>query len=175
MVKAVFLDRDGVINRSLVREGKPFSPRALSEFELYPGVPEAIRAIADAGFLVFVATNQPDIGNGFVAQEMVDEIHAQLMRDLPIKKVYMCPHSQKAGCDCRKPKPGMLLTGQAEFGLDMSQSFMVGDRYTDMQAALAAGVKPIFLDHKYVETPAFSGILRVSNLLEASKAILGEK
>ena len=172
--KAVFLDRDGVINRSIVRDGKPYSPRTLADFVLLPYVPDAIQNLSSAGFLVFVVTNQPDIGNGDISQSLVDAMHQQLMGSLPIHKIYICPHSQKAGCDCRKPKPGMLLTAKAEFDITMDQSFMVGDRYGDICAANAAGCNPIFVDYGYKETPDFQVSVRVSSLFEASQIILAK-
>lgn len=170
--KAVFLDRDGVINRTEVRDGKPYAPRTLAEFALLPGVAKACQTLADAGFLLFVVTNQPDIGNGLVTRSVVNAMHTQLLAELPITKIYLCPHTQTAGCECRKPKPGMLLKAKDEFGIRMAASFMVGDRYSDIQAALAAGCNPIFLDKNYIETPEFDGTLRAQNLPEASALIL---
>jgi D-glycero-D-manno-heptose 1,7-bisphosphate phosphatase len=170
--RAVFLDRDGVINRSLLRNGKPVAPRSLEEFEILPGVPEAIRRLAEAGFLIFVATNQPDIGNGLVDPEIVERMHRQLLDQFPITKIYCCPHRQDAGCACRKPRPGMLLAAAREFGVNLAASFMVGDRYSDVQAAEAAGCTPVFIDYKYVETPDFPVKLACENLLQAGDAIL---
>lgn len=169
--KAVFLDRDGVINRTEVRDGKPYAPRSLAEFEIFPEVPEACKKLADAGFLLFVVTNQPDIGNGLVERSVVNAMHTQLLAALPITKIYLCPHTQDAGCDCRKPKPGMLLKAKDEFGIRMAASFMVGDRYSDVQAGQAAGCNPIFIYKNYVETPDFTGTLRTEDLLTASAHI----
>lgn len=172
--KAVFLDRDGVIIRSILRNGKPHAPTTLADFALLPDVETAVRDLADAGFLIFVVTNQPDIGNGLVAPEIVEQMHKELMQTLPIKKIYMCPHSQKEGCTCRKPKPGMLLTAKEEFGIDMAASFMVGDRYSDVLAGIAAGCAPVFIDNDYVETPDFDVKMRAESLFEASRCILGK-
>ncbi len=170
--KAVFLDRDGVINRSKVIDGKAYAPRALSEFELLPGVKEACDALVKADFLLFVVTNQPDIGNGLVSREIVEQMHHTVLAALPITKIYTCPHTQQEGCACRKPKPGMLLAAQQEFALDMAQSFMVGDRYSDVCAAIAAGCEPVFIDYHYVETPDFNVNIRTENLQQASFCIL---
>ncbi len=170
--KAVFLDRDGVINRSIVRDGKPYAPRTLEEFELFPGVTEATQHLSDAGFLLFVVTNQPDIGNGLVDAKLVDKIHQQLLQTLPIKKIYMCPHKQDEGCDCRKPKPGMLLQARNEFSIELAESYMIGDRHTDISAARSAGCVPIFVDHDYVETPDLGDTMRAKSLLQASQYIL---
>lgn len=172
MARAIFLDRDGVINESIVRDGKPHAPRALSEFVLFPGVETAVRKLKSAGFLIFVATNQPDIGNGLVSSEVVEQMHRQLLDTLPITKIYMCPHKQTDGCECRKPKPGMLLKAKEEFGLDMPSSFMVGDRYSDVCAGIAAGCTPVFIDRNYVETPDFDVSIRAHDLFQASMSIL---
>ncbi len=174
MVKAVFLDRDGVLNESILRDGKPHAPRTLEEFKLLPGVEEAVKNLQAAGFLLVVVTNQPDIGNGLVSADVVEQIHRGLQQLLPIRKIYMCPHKQTAGCECRKPKPGMLLAAAQEFDIEMEKSYMVGDRYGDVCAALAAGCTPVFIDYEYVETPDFDVKLRAHSLLEASQLILKE-
>ena len=155
-----------------MKDGKPYAPRRLEDFEILPQVPEAIQALADAGYLIFVATNQPDIGNGLVDAAIVEQMHAQLMARLPIEKIYVCQHSQKAGCDCRKPKPGMLLQAQHAYDLEMSTSYMIGDRAGDVAAGLAAGCTPIFIDKNYIETPDLGATLRAKDLPEASAYIL---
>jgi D-glycero-D-manno-heptose 1,7-bisphosphate phosphatase len=175
MQKAVFLDRDGVINRAIVRDGKPYAPREMSGFELLPQVEEAISNLADANFLIFVVTNQPDIGNGFISLDIVEQMHKQFLQNLPIKKIYICAHRQDEGCDCRKPKPGMLLKAKEEFNIDMSASYMIGDRYGDVCAGQNAGCISIFIDNDYVETPDFDVNMRANSLYEASKYILGKK
>ncbi len=170
--RAVFLDRDGVINDSVVRDGKPYAPRSLSEFTIFPEAEEAADRLVEAGFQIFVVTNQPDIGNGFVAREVVEQMNEILMRRLPITKIYMCPHKQTDNCECRKPKPGMLLAAKNEFHIDMPSSFMVGDRYSDVCAGIAAGCQPVFIDKNYLETPDFDVSIRAENLLHASRYIL---
>lgn len=170
--KAVFLDRDGVINHSAVRDGKAYAPRSLAEFQLLPGVKEAAEALSAAGYLLIVVTNQPDIGNGLVDRAIVDEMHQHLLQQLPIAKIYLCPHRQNEGCECRKPKPGMLLAAKAEFGIDMAASYMIGDRYSDVCAGIAAGCTPVFIDYDYIETPDFDVKMRVQSLSQASQIIL---
>ena len=119
MRRAVFLDRDGVINRALARDGLPYPPTTLAEFEILPGVSAACAKLKAAGFLLIVATNQPDIGRGTLKQEIVDAIHAHMMARLPIDRVEVCFHPGKglSDCDCRKPKPGMLLRAARELNL----------------------------------------------------------
>ncbi len=172
--RAVFLDRDGVINRALERARKPYPPTSLSEFEILPGVPEACARLKRAGYLVIVATNQPDVGRGTLAQSAVEAIHAYMRGQLPIDRVEVCYHPGKgqSECDCRKPRPGMLLRAARELNLDLAQCWMVGDRWRDIDCGHAAGCRTVFVDRGYAEElrqrPDFTG----RNLLEAAEIIL---
>ena len=150
--RAVFLDRDGVLNNPIVQDGKPYAPRSLAEFEMLPGAADAVRALKDRGFLVIVVTNQPDIGNGLVAAEVVDAMHARLRVLAPVDDIRLCPHRQTDGCDCRKPKPGMLLAAARDYNINLGNSFMVGDRVVDVLAGEAAGCFTGFIDRCYKET-----------------------
>jgi len=150
---AVFLDRDGVLNRSEVRDRKPYAPRRLEDFRLLPNAARSVARLKQAGFRVIVVTNQPDIGNGLVGREVVEAMHERLQARVPVDAVRMCPHSQTAGCDCRKPKPGLLLQAAIEFDIDLPRSFMVGDRASDISAANNAGCKSVFVNRGYAETP----------------------
>lgn len=174
--RAVFLDRDGVINRALEREHKPYPPTRLSEFEILPGVPEACAKLKQAGFLLIVATNQPDVGRGTLRQEVVETIHEHVQRLLPIDRVEVCYHPGKgqSDCDCRKPKPGMLLRAARELGIDLSQSWMVGDRWRDIDCGHAAGCRTIFIDYGYAEELKQPPDFRCASLLEAAGIILRE-
>ena len=171
--RAVFLDRDGVINRALVREGFPYAPKHFSEFEILPGVAEACTKLKAAGFLLIVATNQPDVGRGDVKQEVVEEIHAFMRRQLPIDRVEVCYHPGKGfECDCRKPKPGMLLAAARALGVDLEQSWMVGDRWRDIDCGHAAGCRTVLIDYHYDEALRQAPDFRVGSLLEAANLIL---
>jgi len=174
--RAVFLDRDGVINRALERDGKPYPSANLSEFEIFPEVPEACRRLKEAGFLLVVATNQPDVGRGTLKQEAVEEIHAEMRRRLPLDRVEVCYHPGKglSDCDCRKPKPGMLLRAARELDIDLAQSWMVGDRWRDVDCGHAAGCRTIFIDRGYTETLKQQPDFRAKNLLEAAEIILAD-
>jgi D-glycero-D-manno-heptose 1,7-bisphosphate phosphatase len=172
--RAVFLDRDGVINRPLIREGRPYPPVALDEFEILPGVPEACRALKALGFLLVVATNQPDVGRGTLAREAVETIHHWLLQQLPIDQVKTCFHAGEAygeACDCRKPRPGMLFEAAEELKINLAKSFMIGDRWRDVDCGLNAGCRTIFIDWGYQETLKRQPDYRVGNLLEAAKLI----
>jgi D-glycero-D-manno-heptose 1,7-bisphosphate phosphatase len=173
-VRAVFLDRDGVINRTLERDGFPYAPTSLGEFEIYPEVPEACRRLKQAGFLLVVATNQPDVGRGTLKQEVVETIHAEMCRQLPLDRVEVCYHPGRglSHCDCRKPKPGMLLRAARELGIDLVQSWMVGDRWRDVDCGHAAGCRTVFIDRGYAEELKQQPGFRVKSLLEAGEIIL---
>ena len=173
-LRAVFLDRDGVINRALERDGKPYPPMSLAEFEILPGVSEACAKLKQAGYLLVVATNQPDVGRGTLAQSVVDSIHAHMSNVLPIDRVEVCFHPGKGAsdCDCRKPKPGMLLRASRELGIDLAQSWMVGDRWRDVDCGHAAGCRTVFIDYGYSETLRQIPDFHVKNLLQAAQVIL---
>lgn len=172
--RAVFLDRDGVINRALVRDGKPYPPACLAEFEILPGVAESCATLKQAGFLLVVATNQPDVGRGTMSQETVESLHAEMCRALPLDRVEVCYHSGKGAseCDCRKPKPGMLLRAGRELNLDLKRSFMVGDRWRDIDCGHAAGCTTILVDYEYDEPLRQPPHHRVKSLVEAADVIL---
>jgi len=172
--RAVFLDRDGVINRALERAGKPYPPTTLAEFEILPEVPAALRKLKAAGFLLIVATNQPDVGRGTLAREVVEKIHAHLLAQLPVDRVETCFHAGQGAsdCDCRKPKPGMLLRAAKELNIDLTQSWMVGDRWRDVDCGHAAGCQTVFIDRDYTEALKVKPDFSARNLAAAADIIL---
>jgi len=171
---AVFLDRDGVINRVLLRDGKPYPPLTLEDFEILPGVPEACQLLRKTGFCLVVATNQPDVGRGTLSRELVESIHARMCELLPIQRVEVCYDSgrEQPPSEFRKPRPGMLLRAARELGLDLSRSFMVGDRWRDVDCGRAAGCTTIFVDGGYAEELRHQPDYRVKTLREAADLIL---
>ena len=171
---AVFLDRDGVINRALTRDAKPYPPSSLAEVEILPGVEEACRRLKAVGFRLVVATNQPDVGRGTMPQSTVEEIHAYLCQRLPIDRVEVCYHPGQGAseCDCRKPRPGMLRHAARELGIDLTRSWMVGDRWRDIDCGHAAGCRTIFIDYGYAESLKQLPDFRCGSLLEATAFIL---
>lgn len=152
LVPAAFLDRDGVIVRSEVIDGKAYAPRRLEDLRLLPGAAESVRRLKSYGFLVVVVTNQPDVGNGFVERSLVEAMHEKLHAKLLIDHIEVCYHAQSAGCTCRKPKPGMLHTAAQKLSIDLAASFMVGDRVSDLEAGSTAGCRTVFIDRGYRET-----------------------
>lgn len=170
--RAIFLDRDGVINRSIVRSGKPYPPETLDELEILPGVEEALVALKAANYCLIVVTNQPDVARGTVSKALVESMNHRLGASLPLDAIITCFHDGVDHCDCRKPKPGMLLTAARDFDIDLSFSFMVGDRWRDIEAGSRAGCKTVFIDYGYDEKQPDIFDFRVGSLLEAAHIIL---
>lgn len=167
-VPAVFLDRDGVLNDSIVRDGVPHPPANLDEVRHCPGVFDACDAFHGAGLVLVMVTNQPDIARGKTSRAAVDALNAAVCEPLGITHVRVCPHDDDDGCGCRKPKPGLLLGAAAELGLDLSASVMVGDRWRDIDAGAAAGTATVHVRRSgYDEREPRSPDLVVQELLDA--------
>jgi len=149
--RAVFLDRDGVINEALVKDGKPYPPEGLSQLRILPGVREALLKLRQKGFLNLVVTNQPDVARGKTPKKTVNAIHKKLATELALDGFYACWHDDKDNCDCRKPKPGLLELAAQEHQVILKASYMVGDRWRDVDAGKMAGCQTIFLDYGYAE------------------------
>ena len=149
--RAVFLDRDGVINQAIVRDGKPYPPLSIDELTIVPDAAAALQSLKQAGFLLLVVTNQPDIARGKQTLAAVEAIHQALQRVLPLDDFFLCPHDDADRCDCRKPRPGLLLRGADRYRIDLSRSFMVGDRWRDIEAGASAGCATVWLDFGYRE------------------------
>jgi D-glycero-D-manno-heptose 1,7-bisphosphate phosphatase len=172
MRRAVFLDRDGVINRPILRDGKPYPPPSLADLRVLPGVREACQKLREAGFVLILVTNQPDIARGTRSAREVNEINSRLQRYLQFDDVRVCPHDDSERCQCRKPKPGLLLEAARTWNIDLASSFMVGDRWRDVQAGHTAGCQSIFVDHGYRERQPDGPFLRVHSLRQAAEWIL---
>jgi len=149
--RAVFLDRDGVLNRAIVRDGKPYSPATLAELEIPADVPGALSELKRAGFLLIGATNQPNVARGIQSREVVVAINERLRAQLPLDDLLVCFHDDADDCDCRKPRPGLLLLGAARHGVDLAASVMIGDRWKDIEAGHRAGCATVLIDHRYRE------------------------
>jgi D-glycero-D-manno-heptose 1,7-bisphosphate phosphatase len=169
--RAVFLDRDGVLNAAVVRDGRPYPPTSVDEVEVLPGAEQACHRLREAGFDLVVVTNQPDIARGTQTLEAVQRINNALLAALPLDEVVVCPHDDDDGCDCRKPKPGMLLDAAQRRGIDLSTSFMVGDRWRDVEAGIRAGCRTVFIDRDYDERSVQADV-SVADLAEAAVWIL---
>jgi D-glycero-D-manno-heptose 1,7-bisphosphate phosphatase len=172
MVKAVFLDRDGVINANLERDGRPVAPTRLAEFCILPGVEDAARRLKSAGFLLVVVTNQPDVTNGLTPKATVEAMHAEVRRRLPVDDIAVCYHADRDNCACRKPKPGMILNAAQQHGIDLVASYLIGDRWGDIEAGRAAGCCTIFIDYGYPQDQPATPDKIVKSLAEAAEFIL---
>ena len=171
--RAVFLDRDGVINRAFVRDGKPFPPPTPQELEILPGVAEALRELKANGFKLLLVTNQPDVGRGKLSVQTLDAMHEDLRAHLPLDDILVCCHTDQDKCDCRKPMPGMIIEAARKHNIDLAASFMVGDRWRDIDAGYNAGCKTILIDYGYSERPPdHEPDLRVGSLREAADWII---
>ena len=170
--RAVFLDRDGVINRAVVRDGKPYPPDSLEALEILPGVAGALESLRAAGFLNVVVTNQPDVATGKQRREIVEAMNHQLHVNLSLDAFKVCYHADAENCECRKPKPGMLLAAAREMNIDLRRSFLVGDRWRDVGAAHAGGCRAIFIDYSYKEKRPDKPYVAVNSLTEAAEFIL---
>lgn len=163
----VFLDRDGVLNAAVVREGRPYPPRSAGEMRILPGAIAACAELRAAGLPLIVVTNQPDIGRGTADQDDVARINARLVTLLKVDEVVTCPHDDADGCACRKPLPGMITAAAERWAIDLSASVTVGDRWRDIDAGRAAGTRTVFIDRGYRERRPTDPDLTVRDLEEA--------
>ncbi len=170
--RAVFLDRDGVLNRALVREGRPFPPASLGELEILNEAVEACSLLRAGDFLLICVTNQPDVARGAATRQEVDKINARVRDALCLDDIRSCPHDDGDNCDCRKPKPGLLLGAADDLGIDLHASFMVGDRWRDIEAGERAGCRTVFVDRDYSEPRPDAPDYATRSVLDAAHWIL---
>lgn len=172
--RAVFFDRDGVILKPVIEHGVPRPPQSIAEYKeksgILPGAREAVKAAKAAGFLAILATNQPDIHYRFITQKDFNYIQGQVSV-IPFDDIFVCLHGREEGCDCKKPKPGMLLAAAKKWKIDLARSFMVGDSAADVGAAQAAGCRSIVVETSY--NAAVESDIRITSLAELSRVILG--
>ena len=174
--RAVFLDRDGVLNQPIIRDRRPYPPALAAEFVIYDGVAEDCARLKAAGFLLIVATNQPDVGRGTQSRAEVEAMHKILLRNLPmLDSIEVCWHAGEQygdDCDCRKPRPGMLFRAAVALQIDLAQSYLVGDRWRDVDCAHNAGCRAVLIDHSYDEPLRSQPDFIARNFPEAVTAIL---
>ncbi len=171
MKRAVFLDRDGVLNHAVLRDGKPHPPADAASMTIVAGAADALLRLRERDFRLIVVTNQPDVARGTQQRDVVEAMNEKLRAALPVDEVVVCWHDGD-GCDCRKPKPGALLDAARRHGIDLSRSFMVGDRWRDIEAGQRAGVKCLFIDHGYRERQPEGEFVRVDSIGSAAEEIL---
>src|SRR5262245_36299466 len=175
---AVFLDRDGVINRVTIRDGLPHPPSHVGEFELYEDVPDGCARLKSANFLLVVITNQPDVGRGTQTRKVVEAMNLKMQSGLPfLDRVEGCYHGGEQfgqSCGCRKPQPGMILRAAAELNIDPKRSYVIGDRWRDVDCARAAGCRAILIQRGYKEMLREPPDFTVANFNEAVNAVLSD-
>ncbi len=151
-MKALFLDRDGIINESIVRKNKPYAALTPNECVIIAGVPERLAQLKSLGYVLIVVTNQPDVARGEAKPESVEAVHAKIKAAIPeIDEIKACFHTDEDNCLCRKPKPGLLIEAAFAHHIDLENSFMLGDRWRDVEAGKAAGCTTLFVDYSYDE------------------------
>ena len=149
--KAIFLDRDGVLNKSIIVNNLPFPPSNINEMEILPGVYEGIQLLKHSGFKLIVITNQPDVARGITDIEVVNELNNFILHELKIDEIKCCFHDDSDNCQCRKPKPGMILDAANEWNIDLSISYLIGDRWRDIETAKNTKLTTILIDYEYNE------------------------
>lgn len=173
---AVFLDRDGTLNVQVIRDGRPYPPQTVAGFRLFPDAPAACARLAAAGYVLVVATNQPDVGRGTQSQAVVEAMHARLGALIPeiarIEACYAPGRGENPTDPRRKPAPGMLLDAARDLGLDLGRSWMIGDRWRDIDCGRRAGVRTVFIDFGYAEELHAAPDFTVRSFAEAADIIL---
>ena len=174
LTRAVFFDRDGVLNEAVVRNGRPHPPAGLAELRIDAAAAACIVQLRAAGFAIFVVTNQPDVARGTTARETVDAINTHVAASLDVDAVYVCYHDTADACACRKPKPGMLLAAASEHGVDLERSYLIGDRWSDVAAGREARCRTVWLERGYAEREPDRPDARVASLRAACDWILDD-
>ncbi|MHB8509167.1 MAG: D-glycero-alpha-D-manno-heptose-1,7-bisphosphate 7-phosphatase [Candidatus Dormibacteria bacterium] len=173
MCNVIMVDRDGVINRRL----EP-CVHSWGEFEFLPGAVEGLQLLSRSGLEIVVITNQASIGRGILPRETLEEIHQRMCERLaeagaPIKRIYVCPHEPAEGCRCRKPAPGLLERAADELHLDLARTFFIGDSASDVEAARAAGSRPIIVGRNASRVPSAWDLIKAHNLAAAAQFVVG--
>jgi D-glycero-D-manno-heptose 1,7-bisphosphate phosphatase len=169
---AVFLDRDGVLNRAYERDGITYPPIDVDQIEILPGVAQALELLAGQGLLLVVVTNQPDVARGVQRRDTVEAINAFLARQLPLHAIFTCYHDTPDNCECRKPRPGLLTQAAHRYDIDLNASFLVGDRWSDIAAGQAAGCRTFLVATPHSQVERCTPDYEVVDLLEAAHMIL---
>ena len=167
MRRAIFLDRDGTLNKAFIKNGLPFSPLSFSEFEILPGIKESILRFKKLNFVCLLVTNQPDVSRGKIKKNVVIQMNRLLKSEVKLDDIFVCYHDDLDNCECRKPKPGLLLDAGKKWNINLNKSYMIGDRWKDVQAGINAGCKTIFINNNYKENKEVKANFTTDTLLSA--------
>lgn len=145
------MDRDGVLNDAIIKDGKPYPPSTLMELVIADDVLPALKDLKALGYLLIGATNQPDVARGTTDKSLVEAINQALLDKLPLDEIRVCYHDNDDLCECRKPAAGLLLQAANDYSIDLTESIMIGDRWKDIEAGQRAGCHTIWIDRQYQE------------------------
>lgn len=171
--RAIFLDRDGVVNKAIIKNGKPYPPKKVSEIIFVKGITKFLKFFSKNYYIILI-TNQPDYARKITLKKNIISINNYLKKKLKIDKIYTCFHDDKDRCNCRKPKPGFFYEAKKKYKLNFNNCYMIGDRFKDIEASNMAGIKGIFIDYKYKEKKPKKFFKRVNSIEEAMKIIMGD-
>ena len=172
MNKAIFLDRDGVLNKVILKDGKPLSPKNLSEFVLLDNVSEALAIFKKLDYLTIIVTNQPDIKTKKQTLKDLEITHKWIFDNLMIDDIFVCCHDDSDNCNCRKPGIGMLINASKKYKINLTKSIMIGDRWKDIKCGQLAKCKNNFyINYGYDEPSPTGKFINVSSLYECSKIV----
>ena len=169
--KAVFFDRDGVLNQTLIKNRKPYAPRNIEDFKIISNAKNVLNDLISLNYLIFVVTNQPDVGNGYIKKSLVEKMHDIILSELPVNQIFVCYHSQNENCLCRKPGTGLLKLAKKKFNLDVKYCFLVGDRFSDIEAGKNFKLKTIMLGQGYGENSNVKPDFKINKLEDLKKII----
>ena len=172
--KAIFLDRDGVIVRSNVIDGKPFAPICLKEFKLLPYASKCIDLFKKENYLTIIISNQPDVSKGIISNETLNKMNEILFFKTKVDDIYICTHTDSDNCKCRKPKNGLIIKAAKKYNINLNKSYMIGDRKKDIDAGILSNCKTIFIDRNYIEQKPKNFDYKVSSLQKAFFYILND-
>ena len=165
--KAVFLDRDGVLNNIIIKNGLPFSPENYENLKILPGVKESVIKLKQLHFYCLVITNQPDVSRGKIKKKAVIKMNEYLKKELSLDDIFVCYHDDQDKCECRKPNPGLIFEAAKKWNVKLNKSYMIGDRWKDIDAGNRSGCKTIFIDNNYEEKIKTKPDFTSKNLLKA--------
>jgi D-glycero-D-manno-heptose 1,7-bisphosphate phosphatase len=171
MNQAIFLDRDGVLIEPIIRNRLPFSPQSINEIKFVKDCKLTVLKFKEMGFIPIIITNQPDVSRGLLSLSKLSEINQHILEYLEIDFIFNCLHDDNDNCGCRKPKPGMLISASKKLNIDLTKSYMVGDRWKDIECGQMAGCRNFFIDYEYCEVRPTLPFITISSLSDLPKLI----